>query len=156
MAITVEGIDELKYLLQQSGDKAVRGVLNQMRQEAKDIQELAIKMAPLDHGNLEEAIKVRDNAGGRTSLGQFARKTVEVYVDTEMEIPERPGKFISDYAWEMHQHLTPYGFLRLGKKSQAKQHGQEEIVGGGFLERAVDKVSDRMMDRLIAVAKSVL
>jgi len=155
MTVTVTGIDELRYLLEQGGQKAVRGVINQMRKESEAIQKLAQEMAPIDHGNLEEAIKVRE-VGGRNSMGRFQKKTIEVYVDGDMKVPERPGKHISDYAWEIHQHLTPYGFMKLGKHSQAKQEASKEVVGGGFLERAVQKVSERMMGRLIDVARSLL
>lgn len=156
MSITVTGIDELRYLLEQGGQKAVRGVVDQMRKEAEAIQKLAQEMAPLDLGNLEEAIKVRELGGGRSRMGRFQKKSFEVFVDGDMPVPERPGKHISDYAWEMHQHLTPYGFLKLGKHSQAKQEGSKEVVGGGYLERAVQKVSERMMGRLIDVARSLL
>jgi len=156
MGIEVQGVEELKILLSQGGEKAVRGVLAQMRREAESIKNLAQDMAPLEFGNLEQAIKVREIGGGRGQFGQFERKSLEVYIDGDMPVPERPGKFVGDYAWEAHQHITPYGFKKLGIWSQAKQDSQSEVVGGGFMERAADKVSERMMNRLIEVAKDNL
>jgi hypothetical protein len=53
----------------------------------------------------------------------------------------------------MHENLTPYGPLNLGKNSRAKQAGQSEMVGGRFLERAADQISDGIMNRLIEVTR---
>jgi hypothetical protein len=156
MGIQVEGIDQLRVLLTQGGQKAVRGVIEQMRKEATAIKDKAQEMAPLEFGNLEQAIKMREVGGGRNSFGQFSRKSFEVYVDGEMPVPERPGKRVSDYAWEVHQHLTPYGMKKLGEWSQAKQSTSNEVVGGGFMERAVAKVTDKMMGRLIDAANRAL
>lgn len=153
MGMEIEGADELAILLTQSGGKAVKGVLDQMRKEAAKIQELAQKYAPIDHGNLEDAIKVRTQGGGRDESGRFGRKSISVFID--MNAPAFDGRTVGEYAYVMHEHLLPFGSggYNLGKHSQAKQAGQSEIVGGRFLERAADDVSKDMMNRLINVAR---
>lgn len=152
MGIKVSGIDELTFLLRQVGPKAQRGALDAMRDEAQDIVDLAKKYAPIDKGNLEEAIRFEEQGGGRDSAGRFARKEIVIGIDADK--PADANKTVGDYAYEMHEHLTPYGEYKLGPRSMQKQAGQSERVGGKFLERAVNKVSKGMIDRIIARVRS--
>lgn len=154
MGVKVEGIDELAYLIRQSGDKAAHGVVEQMRKEAKKMRDLARKMAPVDEHNLEKAIKMRELGGNRDRRGRFTRKSFEVFIDETA--PGTRAESVGEYAYLMHEYLTPFGPYKLGPKSRQKQAGQTEMVGGAFLERAVDEVSQDMMDRLIDVARSYL
>jgi hypothetical protein len=149
MPVTVEGIEELKLLIQQTGEKAVKGALDQMKIAGVEIQELAIKYAPVDKGNLEAAIKTDVEGGGRNEdTGQFQRKEVSVYIDMDMPVDD-PGRkhqaTVGDYAYEIHEHLTPVGPKQLGPLSREKQAGQSEIVGGGFLERAGNDLEEKIL-----------
>lgn len=151
MGMEVEGVETLQFLLTQLGEKATDGVVAQMRKEAFAMRDLARKFAPLDHGNLEEAIKVQTLGGERGPNGRFTRKSFSVFVDMNMKGYD--GRPISEYAYLMHEHLTPYGPYNLGKNSQAKQEGQREMVGGMYLERAAVEISEGVMNRLIEVAR---
>lgn len=153
MGMTVEGIDEAMAVLYQSGERVTRGLVGKMRHEAEAIQKLAQQYAPLDHGNLEEAIKIETLGGGRDSRGRFVRKAFEVFID--MNARGYKGEPISQYAYEMHELLLPYGAggFNLGPQSRQKDGGRG-VVGGRFLERAVDEVSKDMMNRLTQVAAS--
>lgn len=151
MAIRLEGADELAVMLRQIGPKATDGIFEQMKIEARSIQNLARSYAPLDHGNLEDAIKMEVLGGGRDARGRFVRKALSVFID--MEARGYAGEPMSQYAYLMHEHLTPYGPLKLGEKSAAKDGGRG-IVGGRFLERASEEVSAGIMSRLIDVAKT--
>lgn len=102
-------------------------------------QKLAIQMAPVDEANLEKAIKVAEFGGGRGADGRFMRKTFELYVDGSMPANEK-GKTVGDYAYIMHEHLTPYGPKQLGPRSQAKNAANGGKVGGMFLIRAALEV----------------
>lgn len=148
-----EGMEEALALLYQTGDRVTRGVVGRMRVEAEAIEKLAREYAPIDHGNLEQAIKIETLGGGRDSRGRFVRKAFEVFID--MSATGHHGEPISKYAYEMHELLLPYGAggFNLGPLSRQKD-GDRGVVGGRFLERAVDEVSKRMMDRLIHVAAS--
>ena len=152
MGMEIEGADRLEFLLTQLGEKASAGVVDQMRKEAIAMRDLARKFAPVDHGNLEEAIKVQTLGGERDNAGRFTRKSFSVFVDMNMK--GHDGRPISQYAYLMHEHLTPYGPYNLGPNSQAKQEGQREMVGGMYLERAAVEVSEGIMNRLIQVAQS--
>jgi hypothetical protein len=151
MSITIEESGSLSALIQQVGARAVRGVYAQMKVEAEKVAQKAREFAPVDEGNLEQAIKVREAGGGRNELGQFERKSVEVYVDAQMPVPERPGKTVGDYAYEMHEHLTPAGPLQLGPKSEAKNAGSGQ-VGGKYMERAADAVAAEILNSLTDAA----
>jgi hypothetical protein len=154
MSIEVTGIDTLEYLIQQAGARAQKGVADQMKKEAIAIRDLARKFAPLDHGNLEAAINVSENSGGRNEYGQFMRKSYTVFVDMTHSAPN--NKTVGDYAYIMHEHLAPYGPYNLGPLSQAKQSRQSEMVGGLYMDRAVDQVMKGMIGRLSDVARSYL
>lgn len=151
MGMEVEGAEQLMVMLRQLGPKATDGIFEQMKVEARSIRNLARSYAPVDHGNLEEAIQMEVLGGGRDARGRFIRKALSVFVD--MEARGHNGEPMSQYAYIMHEHLTPYGPLKLGEKSAAKNAGSGR-VGGRFLERAANEVSDRIMTRLIDVAKT--
>ncbi|MFT4064274.1 HK97 gp10 family phage protein [Paraburkholderia sp.] len=160
MSVKIEGTVNLGALLQQVGEKAVRGVFAQMKVEAQALAEKARENAPVDHGDLETAIKVRETGGGRNELGQFARKSVEVYVDGSLPAHDsdgrdRPGKTVGDYAYEMHEHLIPAGPLQLGPKSQQKDGGSGK-VGGKYLERARDEIEQGIEGRLAGACQAAI
>lgn len=154
MALELEGADELAILIRNAGAKAAKGVVEQMRREALNIQALARRFAPIDHGPLEDAIKVETLGGGRDDGGRFVRKAFAVYID--MSAQAFDGRSVGQYAYVMHEMLMPFGSggYKLGPKSRKKQAGQAEIVGGRFLERAAEEVSRNMMNRLIEVARA--
>lgn len=141
MPLKVSGIIDTEQMLINIDTTAKKRVRAALIRRALSIRDRARKYAPRDvgaaGGDLEKAIKVRgDGARERDDLGRFTRVEVEVYIDMDQAIPLRPGKVVGDYAYIMHEHLTPYGLLQLGPQSRAKQAGQREQVGGGFLERA--------------------
>lgn len=156
MSVTVDGLyslEEMFLTLDTTTKKRVKSVLIK---EALAVQALAIKMAPIDHGNLEKAILVRGAELGatRNELGQFSRVEVEVYVNMDMPIKERPGKTIGDYAYEIHEHLEPAGGLQLGPKSQRKQSNNGGIVvGGWYLDRALQEVDGKIDLALVEIAR---
>ena len=130
---------ELSFRLDQVGDRAIRGISQAIREGAHDIAEKARSNAPVDQGNLEDAIKVdisRSGVNGRVSA--------TVYVDESMPAPELTPdgrivkgteyKVVGDYAMKMHE-----GEYKLGKRSRAKASAGHE-VGPKYLERAVDEV----------------
>lgn len=126
-----------------------RRAVRKLHEKALEIAALAKKYAPVDEANLEKAIKVfpevMPETRVRNSAGQFVRQDVFVYVDTDMPVPQRPGKTVGDYAYTMHEHLTPFGPLNLGERSAAKQSGQREMVGGKYLERAMNEIGESVV-----------
>lgn len=152
MSIETTGVGTLKaQLLRLGGVPAV--VNEELKKCAEELAVLARKMAPVDKTNLEKSIKVRyegtQGAGGRFVKGGGS---YAVFVDMKMSIPGRDGKVIGDYAWEMHEHLHPFGHYNLGDKSLQKQMANPNVmVGGKFLERATEELRDKIQQRLARV-----
>jgi hypothetical protein len=149
MSFNTQGMDELKLQLQRLRDVSI--VANaELKKCAGEIADLARKMAPIDEGNLEKAIKVRYEGVDRNALGQFVKGggAYTIYVDNDMPVDGRDGKTVGDYAWIMHEHLTPAGDMNLGPKSEEKQASQSIQVGGKFLERASEAMRDGIYSRL--------
>lgn len=141
MKITSD-FESLMTIIRQGGERVVRGVSTQMKKEGEEIQKLAREYAPVDEGNLEDAITVEaDRSGVR------GRTVVYVYVDEN-----HPAHMttVGQYAMRMHE-----GEYRLGPGSQAKDAGRG-VVGPKFLERAVDERSPMIMPSLLESARKVL
>jgi len=154
MSVSIEGIN-LGLLIEQVGDKVVRRAIDRMRVEGQKVAQKARDYAPVDEGNLEKAIKVSDTGGGRNDLGQFTRKSVVIYVDGDMPVPERPGKTVGDYAYDIHEHLEPVGPKKRGERSEQKDAGRN-VVGGAFLTRAMNDSEKAVLNGVAAEIKDVL
>ena len=148
MPVRVAGIMETEIMLVQVAENTKRRAVRKLHEKALEIAALARKYAPIDEGNLEKVIKVYPETIGerlRNEAGQFVRQEVFVYVDTDMPVPERPGETVGKYAYTMHEHLTPFGPLNLGERSAEKQSGQREMVGGKYLERAMNEIGESVI-----------
>lgn len=159
MGLQITGVEELLLRLQRAEREVLKGAVDQMREEAKGIRDLARKMAPVDEGDLEKAIKYEEQRG-RDARGRFAATTFLIGVDSTVvaNSPNREGQKIKvgDYAYIMHEHLTPYGRYNLGPKSQAKQSGQQEMVGGKFLERAAAEKEQGLVNRMLTKVRDLM
>lgn len=143
-----EGSQDLTAMLEQRGARAERGIYKQMVEQSKLIVALAKRMAPRDEGHLEDAIEYEEIKGARTTSGQFARGMVAIWVN--MDIPTKHG-MTGDYAYLMHEHLS-FGSLdlgyNLGEESRKKQAADPSVlVGGKFLERAIDEYEGPLYKR---------
>lgn len=151
MPVTVSGLMSVEDMFLRMDTTAKKRVKAKLIQKAYQLRDLARKMAPRDHGNLEEAIKVRGEGIARDEGGRFARVEVEVYIDFDMDVPQRKGKKVGDYAYFIHEHQTPYGSWKLGAESQAKQAGQQERVGGGFMIRAAEQIDATLNEAMLDI-----
>lgn len=159
MGVEVDGVEKLMFLLRQGGSRAVKGAFQQMKKEGEKIADLARLMAPVDEGDLEKAIQTRAVGGGRSEGGQFAQKQIIIEIDGDRPAGvNREGQIsvVGDYAYLMHEHLTPFGHYRLGPRSQAKQAGSSVMVGGKYLERAVAEVEKGLINRIIGAVQDGL
>lgn len=151
MGIKVSGVENLLLQLSQTGEKAIRGVSNEIQKGAKKIQYRAIQYAPVDEGNLENAIKTEfDRSGVNGRLQAF------VYVDPNEDAGD--GRTVGDYALAVHEGVAPFGsggWGRIGKRSQIKDGGRGE-VGGKFLERAAEDMAEEIAQDLQKVIAKVL
>lgn len=144
MAITVSGVDSLLAKLSQTGERAVRGVSEEIKEGAKDIQDLARLQAPVDEGNLEDAIKVEVDRSGING-----RIQAYVYVDSDQDTGD--GRTVGEYSNYMHE-----GTYNLGPRSQIKQSAAGVVVGRKFLERAVDDLAPGIIDRVYRAMQRII
>jgi len=136
MGLKVHGDGLLVKRLQRTGETTSREALNAVRHGADNIAKLAVRMAPVDEGNLEKAIRVEDESERDASN----RKVIRVGVDESMPIPGRPGKSVGDYATRIHE-----GSYKLGKKSREKQSSDPSVaVGRKYLQRAAEKLEPQI------------
>lgn len=157
MPLKVTGIIDTQTMLLNVDTTAKKRVRAMLIRRAYNIRDMARKMAPVDTEGLEKGIKIAgDTSGARDALGRFARIEVEVYIDMDAPVADRPGKKLGDYAYEMHEHLTPYGRLQLGEKSRAKQSSSSGVmVGGGFLERAAEMFEKAIDEELLDIVRDL-
>jgi hypothetical protein len=137
MGVKVKGIAELAYKLENMMETSIRGASDILEAGADDIQKLAREMAPVDEGNLEQAIMVEKKRDGINR-----RNTFEVYVDDSLQA--NGEKTIGDYALIMHEGRGSI-WHDLGKKSQLKNASVSARVGEKYLERAADEYRDSII-----------
>lgn len=125
---------QLEANLQQVSRAAMANGARSLRRIAMRIQKLAQDNAPIDDGELENAIKIEERTDGNR------RKAFTVYVDGNE--PAGDDKTVGDYAILQERYLTPAGKWQLGDGSQAKRDGGKD-VGGRFMDRAVKKGAER-------------
>lgn len=135
MGVTVKGVKPTMARMTRVTDVSRREVLRVLLKGAQDIQSLARRMAPVDEGNLEQAIVLDPpNLTEETIAAGTRRKNITVYVDENL--PAENGKKVGDYATVMHESV-----YEPGEKSQAKQSADPSVtVGRKYLERAVDEI----------------
>jgi hypothetical protein len=140
MGVKMTGFTELSATLKQGGETVRRAVRERIKKEGPSIARLARKMAPVETGDLEDAIRSVQSYDGDHNGRLMAEVGVMDYGD------------VGDYAVEMHEGLQPFGdgTYNLGPDSAAKQIGQTEIVGGKFLERALEERSAQFLPEIIA------
>jgi hypothetical protein len=155
-------VNALEARLKQVGDRAVRGGLDEMREEAQEIRDRAVEFAPIKSGTLHRAIKVDEEGGGRGAGGRFSRKEVVIFVDNSEdwrdpdELADSGGWPLELYAYFMHEGLGPFGNYEWGRqglnvpwrKKSLEHDGGRGVVGGKFLKRAYEEREKPLMRRL--------
>lgn len=148
-----------KIKLEQLGKKVVRGVSAQLAVEAERVAQIARNYAPVDEHNLEQAIEVVKESGGRNALGQFTRNSYTIRVNGSAvgSGGGKRGRRVGAYAWQMHQYLLPYGAggYNLGPKSIEKRRSGND-VGGLFMTRALADSRDDIYKNCVNAVSQAL
>ena len=144
MGVKQTGFTELKATLTQGGEKVRRAVRERIRREGLNIEAVARAMAPRENMDLEEAIQSFQGYDSERN----GRLMMEVGIVDE-------GR-VGNYAVEMHEGLQPFGDggrlnYNLGPGSVEKQMGQSEIVGGKFLERALQAREKELIPEITVI-----
>ena len=168
MGLKTDGMKVLKIQMQRVATALPNAVDAELRTVAYEVHEKAKAMAPIDYGDLKDAIKVRrlgvQGAGGRFIKG---RSLYETYLDMNQAVRD-PEKLddgytrVGEYAWEVHQHMGWGGHWRpLMPSKKSVEAGRQAGVeaGGRFMERAILEVatgSGGILTRLIKANKTCL
>lgn len=138
IGMKVTGIQQTLLRLRNTDLKVHENARKTMHRAADRIVATAKKMAPVDEHNLEEAIVKQVGYEDKRR-----RLAIDIVV-----LPSVNGVRVEDYAAYMHN-----GEYNLGEKSQAKQAGQPEKVGPGFVDRAADREQERLRNVMVAAMK---
>lgn len=130
MGLIVKGLQAVQARISRTETKVMDGSLRALRAMADLVVAEARRNAPVDTGDLENAI-VAIEERERTSLGQFGQISIRVGVDvTKLQLHLHKG---FDYSIPMHEDPN----YNLGPRSEAKQNAQGNVVGYKYLERAL-------------------
>jgi len=144
MGLKVTGISTTALKLQSQAGRTNKAALQEMIAGGQLVHELAVMQAPVDDGNLEEAIKLEIDAANPL------RASISIYVDEDMSVPGRPGKTVGDYALRMHE-----GDYQLGSISQLKQDSNPGvIVGRKYIQRAIEELQQDIETAMQEAVKS--
>ena len=154
--------------LQRAATQVPQATSDELREIAYEARNRARDMAPIDYGDLKNAIGVKrfgvQGPGGRFISGQ---SIYEVMIDMRKPVTASDKlaegiKTVGDYAWEVHEHMGWAGNWRPlmpSAKSVAAGRAAGVNAGGKFLSRAlldVDLKSGGIAERLARRAKRTL
>lgn len=158
----------LRLQLQQAAVQVPLATSNELREIAYEARNIARDMAPIDYGDLKDAINVKrfgvQGPDGRF-VGGLSRYEVLIDVNRPVKDPAKLDEGITtvgQYAWEVHEHM---GWARnwrpLMPSMRSINAGRAAGVdaGGKFLERAflaLDTGSGNVAARLALKAKQTL
>lgn len=134
----ITGLSSLSSKLSLLKAEAPRRADNGLQSGAIQVVKLAKMYAPVDEGNLEDAIAVLKKV---SRVGGKAEVTVGV--NEAHPVVLKPGVTVGDYAWRMHE-----GVYNLGDKSLEKEDELNVEVGPKFLTRALRDVRPLLMAKL--------
>lgn len=160
MYIEKREMSRLEYRLKQVTEKAIKGGSDEMRKAVAEAQDLAILMAPVKHGTLEQSIEKIEERGDNRRL--------EVVLKVNEDDVGPTGVRVSEYATRMETGNPAYN---LGPKSQRKNEstltelgafgalgglkaGADSTGAGGkavgprFMQRAINIVASRLARRI--------
>lgn len=146
MGLSVTGVAKTLLALKRTEDRTNKALLRSMRRSAEKVKTLAQAFAPVDEGNLEDAIVVAEDR----SVSTGNRAVAFVGVD-----PSRLGEGYQRYG-RRYDILTHEGSYTLGKRSQAKQDASGLKVGSKYLERAVQELEEEIQEDYKATVRRSL
>lgn len=147
MGIKLEtDVDNLIAILKQTGEYVKKGVAHKMVEGGARMRDRAKQYAPVDEGNLEDAITMEHDRSGING-----RTQVFVFVDENHPVENRDGHTVGEYAMRMHE-----GVYNLGEKSLSKEASLGVTVGPKYLERAADDTTSETVTSMLGEARKRL
>jgi hypothetical protein len=142
MGLTVTGLSETVVKLRRTEQRTSKKLLRHMRSSAIKIRDLAREFAPVDEGNLEEAIVVAESKEG--FMGR--NRSVEMIGVDPSRLGEGYTKYGFRYDIQMHE-----GVYDLGDASKAKANSNGKKVGAKYLSRAWQELEPQITAKAKAI-----
>lgn len=145
---------QLEASIRNEAERASKTAAASMRKQAYKIRDLARGFAPIDQGELRDAIEVLTVRSANTKW----RNVYVVYVDPD-RVNGDAGKVVGDYAMLVERNMAPYGSGTLnghGFHASAKSLASGPEVGGRFMRRAVERAAKTMFQEVGADVRKVL
>lgn len=133
MALKFTGVNRLLTKLSNVAKETNRNTRQALRKGGLTVQKAARENAPVDHGDLEDAIEIEESLTGLNR-----RMEVAVYVNPDKEAYGEAK--VGDYAFYLHDNFE----WELGPKSQAKSDANGGKVGPLYLDRALEEHVDEI------------
>jgi hypothetical protein len=134
----VTGVADTILGLRNTGERVAANARKVMHRAADKIVERARLMAPVDKGNLEDAIQKQVTYEGKRN-----RLAIDIVLLDSVN-----GVDITDYGREMHE-----GIYNLGPLSEEKQSRTGVQVGREFITRAAKEQKDKLEPAVLAAIK---
>lgn len=147
MGVTIQGVSSTLASLRRSERRTNKRMLRLMRRGAQEVADRARQYAPVDEGNLEDAIEVAETS--ERFFGN-ARQVSLVGVNPE-KLGEGYTKYGYRYDIRMHEDTT----YELGPRSRAKQEATGKKVGSKFLARAYTELEPSIRARAEQIARDI-
>ena len=138
IGIRVSGLSDVILELRNTGKLVRENARKTMHRGADKIVERARLMAPVDEGNLEDAIQKDVKYEGK-----FGRLAIDIVLLDHVN-----GVDVSAYGREMHE-----GVYNLGPKSEEKQKTTGVQVGREFITRAYKEQAEKMQRQMVGTVE---
>lgn len=130
MPLRVRGVEAAISSLQTTHKRMTADALQAMHEGALEIEQRAREYAPVDTGNLENAITTSE------VISTLGKSEIKVFVADEGDV--------SKYVLQMHE-----GSYKLGPLSAAKAKATGKQVGPKFLSRAANELFPAIKQRIL-------
>ncbi|MFU9046351.1 HK97 gp10 family phage protein [Acinetobacter tibetensis] len=158
MALRNRQVREVKLKLERL--KKLPQVLDQeLNQIAHEVQQTARDMAPIQYGGLKRAIQVRRTAAPQKGAKGFQRgkSSFQIYINPMTPAPGHKEGVVGGYAWLVHEHMGWAGVPNVIMPSAISvAAGNGEVVGGKFLDRAMQKHRGKIRGKLTRTTRKFI
>lgn len=116
----------------------------EMKEIAKEIQQTARNMAPVEYGGLKKSIKVKRKSQPRSGAKGVpkGKSSYYIYIDPMTPAPGHKEAVVGGYAWLVHEHMgygATVGPIMPSNNSIVAGLMHGEVAGGKFLDRAMNR-----------------
>jgi hypothetical protein len=147
MGMKITGVNATRLKLARTEKVTHKRLLRHLRNSAEEVAKLARAFAPVDEGNLEEAIEASES-----KEGFFSRKRSVVFVGVN---PDKLGEGYTEsgFRYDVRMHEGAY---KLSPASLEKQRTGGKTVGPKYLTRAWQELEPEITAKAEAISDDIV